>query len=389
MSAAGPGAYSAPYGPESPANVFWTDFVNGGKNPQWRYQIAMGMNATTSMTAQRATVEVVRGHLEARGCTHSDRRPSSRLASGQKGLCGLVLTLPSRTGIEQGKADNAAAADYYKKLARRVSELKAQVVTGESREAVRMMKDRSKRVIQSVAQYNSRLKKSANWRLEKKHRLKYLSDNYLELQFGWLPLFSDIEDAHHILQNPGRQFRFVKGEGNHNVVESTTYSTVSSSPLFFQKSSVQTTRYYVKYYGIVRVSSSPVPSLRRDAGLTLREFVPTLWEILPWSFLVDYFTNVGEVINAASYYGFSGSTVTRTSVEERTVTRTAFGASNGCPYEKKTVSSPASVVASVANIARLPNVNVPMPTLQFQIPGRKQALNMLALAVSRRFRFFP
>lgn len=34
-------------------------------------------------------------------------------------------------------------------------------------------------------------------------------------------------------------------------------------------------------------------------GLTIQEFVPTVWELIPYSFVVDYFTNIGDVVNYA------------------------------------------------------------------------------------------
>jgi hypothetical protein len=36
-------------------------------------------------------------------------------------------------------------------------------------------------------------------------------------------------------------------------------------------------------------------------GFDWSNFVPTLWEILPWSFAIDYFTNIGDVLSAWSF----------------------------------------------------------------------------------------
>jgi hypothetical protein len=34
-------------------------------------------------------------------------------------------------------------------------------------------------------------------------------------------------------------------------------------------------------------------------GFTPSEFVPTAWELLPYSFLVDYFTNIGDILSSS------------------------------------------------------------------------------------------
>lgn len=41
----------------------------------------------------------------------------------------------------------------------------------------------------------------------------------------------------------------------------------------------------------------PIPKL---FGLDLSDLAPTTWELIPWSFFVDYFTDVGNAIEAAS-----------------------------------------------------------------------------------------
>jgi hypothetical protein len=54
----------------------------------------------------------------------------------------------------------------------------------------------------------------------------------------------------------------------------------------------------VRYHGVV--SNDPGDWLFGDAtfGFTPSDILPAAWELIPYSFLVDYFTNIGNVIQA-------------------------------------------------------------------------------------------
>jgi hypothetical protein len=39
-------------------------------------------------------------------------------------------------------------------------------------------------------------------------------------------------------------------------------------------------------------------------GFRWEDFIPTVWELIPYSFLVDYFTNIGDVLSAWSHQDF-------------------------------------------------------------------------------------
>lgn len=59
----------------------------------------------------------------------------------------------------------------------------------------------------------------------------------------------------------------------------------------------------VRYVGGLRTtSSSPTSYAIRDTGFSLRSFVPTIWELIPYSFLVDYFSNLGDLVTSTAVF---------------------------------------------------------------------------------------
>jgi hypothetical protein len=56
----------------------------------------------------------------------------------------------------------------------------------------------------------------------------------------------------------------------------------------------------IRYRGAVKAQAATTASDRLARfGFTPSEFIPTAWEILPWSFLVDYFLNIGDLLSAS------------------------------------------------------------------------------------------
>jgi hypothetical protein len=56
-------------------------------------------------------------------------------------------------------------------------------------------------------------------------------------------------------------------------------------------------------------------------GLTANQFIPTLYEIMPWSFLIDYFSTLGVVVNAWASSGTKLAWVVRS---EKVVNTTSY-----------------------------------------------------------------
>jgi len=71
--------------------------------------------------------------------------------------------------------------------------------------------------------------------------------------------------------------------------------------LLIQQTRTEGQEFFVKVYGQVRCGVADKRSFEASKfGFTPDNFVPDLYEIIPLSWVIDYFTNLGDVINAYS-----------------------------------------------------------------------------------------
>jgi len=126
---------------------------------------------------------------------------------------------------------------------------------------------------------------------------------WLEYAFGWMPLFHDIGDAVNALSRPQLVTQNVTSGIVHlRGPEASQAEYLSQgAPIQFRGNTRTRNEYYARVKGVVGFSTSASGRRAMDFGLTANHFLPTIWEVLPWSWLVDYFTNVGDIVNAVSF----------------------------------------------------------------------------------------
>lgn len=122
----------------------------------------------------------------------------------------------------------------------------------------------------------------------------------------------------------------------------------------------------------------------RSLGGDLSSFVPSLYELMPYSFLIDYFSNVGTVIGAASLgsvdLGWSYFTV-------RTVTKIKGGLerTSSVPADRRVFLTGGNFTIQRKHFYRnsgLPAFNF-FKAFQLEVPGVRQGINTLMLALSK------
>ncbi len=139
----------------------------------------------------------------------------------------------------------------------------------------------------------------------------------LALQFGWLPLIGDLvklADFSSAVDRRKKELeRLASGKGLKRRITLLQWESELKQNTFFYSnyatviSGVVTRRQRQKRWATVRWKPNspaiPLPSSDEDVrkmllGLTPGAITMNVWEALPWSWLVDYFTNIGEVLRA-------------------------------------------------------------------------------------------
>jgi hypothetical protein len=223
----------------------------------------------------------------------------------------------------------------------------------------------------------------------KKQYGKHLADAWLAYVFGIRPFVEDANDAHAALKELAegnkKDIMPLKGHGRNTVMVHndnpgfTPYLFLGGTCAYRR---IQKNTYDFRYRGAIAASLTGGTSIAEEFGVGIFDVVPAIWEAVPWSFLVDYFANIGEMIDSMRYAGASFnwlySTVRNSGVVQ---------------YSDPIVTAPqitggtASISSSTAwtlcvRVSRTPSSTMPYPPWRFKIPNIDSLkwLNVAALA---------
>jgi hypothetical protein len=180
---------------------------------------------------------------------------------------------------------------------------------GELRETVKFLASPIRSLRRFATDYHRRTKNLPTWVGSRKSKLARLSEYWLAYRFGALPLIGDIDSAMHELADTvvGRKpTQPVRGKG---VAMSATNDVTSGNNLSIwnynrEVVSKVVSRAIIRGKVRLELPSQLFGTDAKGASTLFRiteDFIPTLYEIMPWSWAVDYFTNLGDVLNCLTY----------------------------------------------------------------------------------------
>jgi hypothetical protein len=271
--------------------------LTGMTNPSWKRQIALGQNATTPMNASEYQVNShspMIGEVSYPGWyTH---HISTDIA---------LQALPSISGLGslQSAADNIARTIAYERLG---SSVKLLVSLGELKETIRMIKHPAKALRRSLMDYyrkmgsvRRQIARSGKRGRHKRFR-DTISETWLEYSFGVAPLVSDVQAGLDAYRNRADRPEYeVFKSGNLQKSRTARYEILSSGTVGFAwRCYAQDENSALVVYRGAAFNKIQTSCGLASFGLWPSEFVPAAWELIPWSFAIDYFTNIGDVLNS-------------------------------------------------------------------------------------------
>lgn len=130
----------------------------------------------------------------------------------------------------------------------------------------------------------------SNW----KARSKSFSDAWLEMSFGWVPLYQDIHQGMEIISSDIPTNGNIRSGGSASY-EQPSVVTVNTGWLKTEISGMF--RYICQYRGKAKLVN---PNLDRLQALGLINPASVAWELVPFSFLVDHTIGIGNFLDSFS-----------------------------------------------------------------------------------------
>jgi len=390
----------------------------GDNIPNYRDVIARGDNATTSLSGSYTKLlSYKEGKIV---CEYKAHWPGTSFVNlghvygfGTIGPFSLVISesVPTSTST----ANNRALARWNAKAAGVNRQFQGGVFFAELHKTLHGIAHPAEALFQGIERYSNAATKLR--RSFVKNRAAYnsltasrrrsvskafstaASGLWLEQSFHWLPLYYDIQGAINALAATWDSWPSVSvkvsafDEQSHVRLQSSHLSGIASWITCVDTVSGVS----VRLYGKVRVR--PRLPWRPDMaalGFDFASFVPTLWELVPYSWAVDYFTNIGDIIYGCSQ---GGTDVAWTSRSQKRLVKKSFTSTGDASY--KAVASPpfvldysyisslpSEVVIEKAIFDRTPQIDTYIPSLDWRVPGLSlKWLNVGAAFLQRSMAF--
>lgn len=291
------------------------DSIEYGPNkPNWKQLIKLGQDATTSMVGDRQTLQYVPGRYMYKTVSSIQGNREYSFDGVYRDSTKAYLFPTDPQTLSMSLANGRAAVSFVKACNSLNEFAQGGVILGELAKTIHGIRHPAQSLQKLTMSYLRSAKAvRRRWLLNRQTRIateKVVLDLWLEHQFHTMPLRKDIADMMKVVKDRFEEkppwVRVTRSATEEFTPESYTSTGIlpyaDYSPTAKQIGKVNR-RTSVTYRGAVTIERSD-PNVKADlklAGFSWDQFAPTVWELVPWSFLIDYFTNIGDVITAWSF----------------------------------------------------------------------------------------
>jgi hypothetical protein len=383
----------------------------GTRLPHYRDILEAGGNATTSMNATWDSLDYGRTR-ECRTTSRYNLSPyyiSDYRVQGDVAVCNSNWTLKFfNPSVGINFVDNLARSAFYKKLHNIETQFQGAVFLGELRETLKLLRHPLEGIHNLSKNFlgNAGKRKRSNSTTWKKD----LGALWLEQSFGWKPLMNDISDAvkaYERLVKPKQTRQVSAGAAKdydtsqaalssfEKVGALFTYPTVSGC-YYRTTNSILREKHKVRYKGALRAQVNAPRWQNSDLfGFEPKDWIPAAWELLPWSFLADYFTNIGDILDASIVSTRDVAWVNKTEIR----TTEHYGTYELVPSLSYPQNGLWTFISSSGDrcwhvsrrkvVQRTANAGYPRPTLQFNFNLTDGQLGNVAALLSQANALYP
>lgn len=378
-----------------------TRFVSAN-HPKWKARLKDGQDVTTVLIANRYRWTPKDTYLTV-----------SYQNAGLKGYDRYIgqsaNSVPKNPGVVDtgvvNTATSAAEIAFTKNYRKKTQNWNSGQFCGELLQTARMLASPAKSARKAVTQLYDTLKREILGRRARGNPnsavRRAIADTYLEWQFGVKPLVQDLDGAAEAFRAlaSGRCFDTIRitgtGTASSNVPGYPKIGNFASGQAGFPAGSFA--RAYTEGFDTSEVTirgawknsnpsgEMPIP-MRFGTGIN--DIVPTAWELVPWSFFVDYFINVGDVLDAWSMRFVNFSWVNKTVRNCRTLKGSDLIVSPHGTFDAKG-SYGGRVVSQRFDVSRNSSTTDFHTGFKVQIPGFDKSTKWLNISALLSMRLPP
>jgi hypothetical protein len=269
-------------------------YTDRPKAVDWRDLIRKGENATTRAVAFKRSWNGDYSYLLAR----------HKITGQYLGQIGYDNSAHTLTSGHYNEAWQLAVGDAIKSAKATQHEFDAGAFMAELRETIGFLLSPIRSIRQQSVRYHRRIANKSLWRESPASKLSRLSDYWLSYRFGVYPLYKDIDSAMLELANksvgqpPTLPFR---GKGVWVTATDAVTSGASNSVWQYYRDVITEKKTNVVIRGRVRLVIDTQIIYPPGLIRVFEDFVPSLYEGMPWSWAIDYFTNIGDILTGLTY----------------------------------------------------------------------------------------